>query len=165
MAAERFFLLHHGSFYGKVCESDINSFKSCKNQEPQPNKGHFASTVLEAVMSDFHEPGWQHMLEEAPEKLDDIESGLSGAVTPGFAIRECYLPPFGDNNAAIGDGHPKDVRGKILERGLGIANCLAVNIPGDLPDLGGAMTGSIPFFSIAALNLALKILASALTGR
>ncbi|KJS02325.1 MAG: hypothetical protein VR65_05860 [Desulfobulbaceae bacterium BRH_c16a] len=68
-------------------ESKTNSFKSRKNQEPEPNKGQFAGTVHEAVMSDFHEPGRQHMLEKAPEKLNGIESDLSGAVAPGFAIK------------------------------------------------------------------------------
>jgi hypothetical protein len=165
MTAERFLTWLLDLFGDHIRDLEKNSFKSGKNQESKPHKGYIAGAVHEAVVPDLHEPAWQHMLEDAPEKLKGTEGDISGAIAPGFARGKGDLPPLDGHNAAVGNGHPKDVGGEIFEGGLGIAHRLAVVVPGELPDLGGSMAGSREFFSIAALNLALKILASARTGR
>jgi len=136
MTAERFLLGRLGLFYDQVCEVEKDSFKRGQDHESKPLKRHFAGAVHEAVVADFHESAGQHMLEETPEKLEGVEGGFSGAIASGFAIGKGDLPVFNRNDAAVGNGHPEDVGGKILEGGLGIAHGLAVDIPGCLPDLG-----------------------------
>lgn len=87
-------------------------------------------------MPDFHEAAGKDMLKKAPDELKGIDGDVSRTVAPRFAIGKSDVSPQGIDNTVVGDGYPKDVRGKILERSFGIADRLAIDIPGDLPGLG-----------------------------
>lgn len=87
-------------------------------------------------MPDFHEAAGKDMLKKAPDELKGIDGGVSRTVAPRFAIGKSDISPQDIDNAVVGDGHPKDVRGKIFERSFGIADRLAIDIPGDLPGFG-----------------------------
>ena len=87
-------------------------------------------------MPDFHEAAGKDMLKKPPDKLKGIDDDVSRTVAPRFAIGKSDVSPQDIDNAVIGDGDSKDVWGKVFECSFGIADRLAIDIPGDLPDLG-----------------------------
>ena len=76
------------------------------------------------------------MLEKPSDELNDIDGYFSGAVAAGLTIGKGDVSFFDGDNATVGNGYPKDVRRKILERSFGIADRLAVDIPRHLPGFG-----------------------------
>ena len=94
--------------------------------------------VEKAEVADFHKAMWQDMLEEAAEKLHDVELGGAEACTahwPGGkgagAVREAH--------ETVGrEGDLADRRGEGGASGGAVVLRLTVDIPGDGPDLGSA---------------------------
>ena len=97
-------------------------------------EGGFAVGIHKSVVTDFHEAGGQHVLQEAADELDNIEGQDSRSFTVRLAIANQHGAVLDANNARVGDGDFEDVGGEILERGLTGAHRLAVHVPGDLPD-------------------------------
>ena len=85
------------------------------------------------LMKDLHEACGQHMLEKAPDELDDIEGNLADAMTAFLSIGEGNRLIFDSHDSGIGDSHPEDVRCEVLQSFHAIPDGLTVDIPGNLP--------------------------------
>ena len=63
--------------------------------------GDGAAFAEEAVVADFHEAGWEHVLQEAADEFEGIQSGGSQPAAFGFAIAEGDLVVFGVEDAVV----------------------------------------------------------------
>ena len=52
-------------------------------------------------MADFHEAGREHMLQEAADKFEVIQSSGSQSAAVGFAVAEADLVVFGVEDAVV----------------------------------------------------------------
>jgi len=86
-------------------------------------------------VADLHETGRQDVLEEPADKLDGVEVGGTLPSAAGFAVGEGDGAVFERDDSAIGDGDLEDIRGEVFERRMAVRIGLAVDIPGDGPDL------------------------------
>jgi hypothetical protein len=93
--------------------------------------------VQQAAGADLHKALGPAMLEDAAEQLDGVERGRAEAGTAGCTggagdgtVREAH-------DAAVGNSHFEDLWGKIVQGGGGMWRRLAVDVPGDGPDLWG----------------------------
>jgi hypothetical protein len=86
-------------------------------------------------VTDFHEAIGQDMLEEPADTLDDIERCGSWACTSRLAVGEGDGAVCEAHEAAMGDGDPEDIRGEGCQGRAAIWMGLAMDIPGDVPDL------------------------------
>jgi len=82
---------------------------------------------------DLHEASGQHMLEEAPDELDDVEGNLAGAIAAFLTIGEGNGSIFDNHDSGIGDGYPEDIGGEVFQGCLAASYGLTVDVPGDLP--------------------------------
>ena len=73
------------------------------------------------------------MLQEAPHELHDVKAGNAHAAAAGFAVFEENPPVFKLDDAVVGNGHPENIGGQILETAIAGADGLAVHIPISLP--------------------------------
>ena len=90
----------------------------------------------QAEVADFHTTIGQDMLEEAAEKLHDVEVGGAGAGTADFPVGESDGTVLEAYDAAVGDGNPEDVGGEGGEGGMARVIGLTVDVPRDGPHLG-----------------------------
>jgi hypothetical protein len=67
-------------------------------------------------------------------------------VTVRFAIANENRPVLDLQDTRIGDSHSEDVRGKVLEACFAGAYGLGIDIPLDLPDIGGDLIEEAGFF-------------------
>ena len=102
--------------------------------------------VHEAIVTNLHKPRGQHMLEKATDELHHRESKSPPAVAAGFPVAEGDGSILHRNDAVVGYGHPKDIRGKVLEACFAGTNGLAVDDPIGLPDLIGDVIQQAGFF-------------------
>jgi hypothetical protein len=86
-------------------------------------------------MADLHETVRQDVLEEPADQLDGVEVGGTPPSAAGFAVGEGDGAVFERDDSAIGDGDLEDLRGEVFERRMAARMGLAVDIPGDGPDL------------------------------
>jgi hypothetical protein len=93
--------------------------------------------MQEAEVTDFYEAIGQNMLEESADELDGVEIGRAEAGTAEFTVGEGDGTVLETHNAAVGNSHFEDIRGEVLQGGVGVWMRLAVDVPGDVPDLGG----------------------------
>src|SRR5262245_19221429 len=77
------------------------------------------------------------MREEAADALDDVEIGRAEAGTAGFTGGEGDGTVLEAHDAAVGNSHVADIWGEIWQDGGGVWMRLAVDVPGDGPDLWG----------------------------
>ena len=102
-------------------------------------------SAKETVIAHLHKSMRENMLKETLEKLLNRKRTLFELPGIGSAILKGDLRAFHgttvlkSKQAAIADGNPMDIRSQIFERGLPIANGLAMNDPLLRPDLGGNM--------------------------
>ncbi len=75
-----------------------------------------AAGVHKAIVTNLHEPCWQHMLEKATDELQHLQSESPPTVATGFAIAERNSPILDRDDAVIGYGHPKDIGRRNLAR-------------------------------------------------
>jgi hypothetical protein len=54
-------------------------------------------------MAHLHESGGQHMLQKAPDELEDIESGFSGPATPLFPVGKGDRGFVKGNDSGVGN--------------------------------------------------------------
>ena len=99
-------------------------------------QAHLAVGIHEAEVSDFHEPGWQNVLEKTPDEFHDIESHGSPALAARLFVTKGDDPILDFDNAAIGDRHLEHVGREIFEAGRAFANSLAVDVPLGPPNIG-----------------------------
>ena len=87
----------------------------------------------EAVVPYLHEACGQHMLEKAPDELEDIEGDLAVAIAAFLSIGEGDSSIFDNHDSGIGDGHPEDIGCKVFQGCLAASYGLTVDVPGNLP--------------------------------
>lgn len=97
-------------------------------------EGDFAVGIHKSVVTDFHEAGGQHVLQEAADELHDIKGKSSQAVAVRFFIADEDGTVLDFEDAAIGDGDFEDVGSKVFEAGFAGRHGLRVDVPVDLPD-------------------------------
>jgi len=76
------------------------------------------------------------VLQEAANELHDIEGQDSGALTVGLAVTNEDRAVLESNDARIGNGDFENVGCEIFESSLAGGDCLAVDVPVDVPELG-----------------------------
>ena len=86
-------------------------------------------------MPDFHEASGEDVLEEPADTFEDIEAGGARAGTARFAVGEGHGAVRERDDTAIGDRYFEDIRGEVCQGGAGMWSGLAVDVPGDRPDL------------------------------
>jgi hypothetical protein len=98
-----------------------------------------------AVITDLLKPLGQNVLQEATDELLSRE-GTRFPVTGGpVTVTEGDLTVLTLENPPIGESHPEDIRGQILESGLTGANGLTVDDPLLPPDRGRNSLGQSCF--------------------
>ena len=90
----------------------------------------------EAVVSDFHKPFGQDMLEKATDELQGIERSGSVEVGSVLSVFEGDGTVFHFEDAVIGDGDFEDVGGEVFEGGVAFTDGLGVDVPVQGPHLG-----------------------------
>ncbi len=88
----------------------------------------------QAEVADFHTAVGQDMLEEPTEKLQSVEARGSWTCTSGCAGGEGHDAVRERDDTASGERHFADLRGEVLQGGVGVWSRLAVDVPGDSPD-------------------------------
>ena len=91
----------------------------------------------EAIIADLHQAAGQHMLEEATDELQGVQGHGALTVAVGFAVAAGDLIVFDLDDAAVGNGHLKDLGGQVLDGALAGPDGLTVDVPLHGPDLGG----------------------------
>ena len=94
----------------------------------------------EPVVAHLHKACWQHVLKEATDELQGIECQGALAVAARLFVAKEDRAVLDLDDAAVGDRHPKDVGGEVLDRGLGAADGLGVDVPVGVPDLAGNLS-------------------------
>ena len=76
------------------------------------------------------------MLEESPDELH----GIQGHDAPAVAVRLSVFEGNGVivhfDDTAVGDGDFEDIGSQVLDAGVAMPHCLAVDVPLGVPDLG-----------------------------
>ncbi len=75
------------------------------------------------------------MLQKAADEFHNIEGQDFGALAVRFAVANPHRAVLDGNDARVGNGDFEDVGGEIFDSGLAGANRLAVDVPGDLPEI------------------------------
>ena len=86
-----------------------------KDEEAKAIKTNPAVAAHEAIMTNLHKTRWQHMLEKAPDELEDIEGDFSGPATSLFPVGKGDGGLVKGNDSGVGNRHAKDVRGQIFQ--------------------------------------------------
>jgi hypothetical protein len=102
---------------------------------------HFAVGIDKAKRPHLHEPGGEHVLQEAPDKLYDLEGHGPPPGAFGGLVAKGDSSIFDLENTAVGDSHPENIGSEILEAGGAFAHRPAVDVPLDFPHL----KGDLPF--------------------
>src|SRR5262245_28409504 len=89
----------------------------------------------QAVVSDFDEAFGQDVLKETADKLLGGDGRESGLISGRILVGKSDLAVLEGEDAAIADGHAKDVGSEVFEGGLAGAYGLRVNDPSLAPDL------------------------------
>jgi hypothetical protein len=122
----------------RLVRLDLRKMKATAELD-QPSDGikvHFAVGVHEAKVSDFHEAGGKHMLEESPDKFHDMEGHGSPPVAVRVFVAKGHDSILHFDNATVGDSHFEDIGSQVLYAGRTLCYCLAVDVPLRLPSLG-----------------------------
>ena len=90
------------------------------------------------------------MLEKTAEKFHDIKFHGTPAFTAGFFIPDEHNPILNFNNAMVGDGHFENIGCKIFDTAFAGTDGLTVDIPVNLPDIGGYLRQKPCFFHLVA---------------
>ena len=136
----------------KIVSFDLGQIEAIAQLDESADgiESYFAVGIHEAEVANLHESGRQHVLQEASDEFHDIESHGSPTRAPRLFVAKGDDSILHFHNAAVGDGHLEDIRGKILEAGRAFAHRLAVDVPLDFPDLGRDLVkeaGSLHFVS------------------
>ncbi|MEK6283806.1 MAG: hypothetical protein AABN95_25905 [Acidobacteriota bacterium] len=108
------------------------------------------SGAQQAVVTDFNEAWWEHVLEEAADELLGGDGATLELISGGVFVRESDLAIMEVAEAVVTEGHAKDVRGEILE-GLGAgAYRFGVDHPVFAPDPGSDCGEQISLFQLIA---------------
>jgi len=94
------------------------------------------SGTEQTVVTDLDEAIGEHMLEEATDELLGGEGATPGLVSGGLFVSESDLAIMEAAEAAVTEGHAKDVRGEILESGFTGADWFGMHDPVFAPDMG-----------------------------
>jgi hypothetical protein len=86
------------------------------------------------------------MLQEATDEFDNIEGQDSRSFTVGLAIANEHGAVLDAEDARVGDGDFENVGSQIFESGITGGDRLAVDIPGNLPDIGWDSIEEFCFF-------------------
>jgi hypothetical protein len=92
--------------------------------------------VHKAEVSHLHEARRQDMVEEAAHKLKDVEAGGAWTGTPWFAGGEGDDAILQAHDAPVGDSDFADRGREGCDGGGAMGSGLAVDVPGDVPDVG-----------------------------
>ena len=76
------------------------------------------------------------MLQEATDELDNIEGQDSRSFTVRLAVANEHGAVLDAEDARVGDGDFENVGCEIFESSLAGGDCLAVDVPVDVPELG-----------------------------
>lgn len=109
---------------------------------------HLAVGVHEAEVADFHEACGEHVLQEAPDELHDVECHGAQPGGPWLLIAKGDGSILHSHDAAVGDGHLEDIGSEVFQARGAFAHGLAVHVPVCVPDLMGDLTfeaGSLHF--------------------
>jgi hypothetical protein len=88
----------------------------------------------QTVISDFDEAVWEHVLQKPPNELfGGYRTGLA-LIRGRFLVLKSDFAILQLKDAAVADGHAKDVRGQVSEGRLAPADRLTVHDPVLLPD-------------------------------
>lgn len=87
-------------------------------------------------VSPLHKASRQDMLQEAADKLGDVEACSPWADTAGFAVCKRDGMVFEADETTGGEGHFKAIGGKGLQRNRAMGVGLPVHVPGHVPDVG-----------------------------
>ena len=74
------------------------------------------ASVHKAIITNFHKPCWQHMLEKATDELHHLQSKSAPLVAAGFPVAEGNGAILNRNDAVVGYGHAKDIGSRNLPR-------------------------------------------------
>ena len=73
------------------------------------------------------------MLEKSSDEFRRFDGHLSPAIRAALAVGKRHATIITGDDPPIADGHPKNIRRKILQRSLAIANGLGVDNPSLTP--------------------------------
>ena len=94
-------------------------------------------TVVQAVVSDLAEAGWQDMQQETFDERKWRESGRARLPRVGVSVTEDDFAVIVMQDGRIGQGHAEDIPGKISECVFSGANRFGMDDPSLTPDGGG----------------------------
>lgn len=77
------------------------------------------------------------MLQESPDELHGIQGHDAPAVAVGLSVFEGNAMVLHADDTAVGDGHFEDIGGQVLDAGVAMPHCLAIDVPLHAPNLGG----------------------------
>ena len=83
---------------GRLREGDLRDWRDYFSDS---RDGDGAALAEEAIVADFHEARWEHVLQEAADEFEGIESGGSQPAAIGFAVAEGDLVVFGVEDAGV----------------------------------------------------------------
>jgi len=107
------------------------------DQATNPIESNLAVGIHKAVVANFHETSGQHMLQETADEFHDIKSQDSGALAVRLAIANEHRTILEVDDARVGDRDFEDVGSEVFEASFAGGYRLAVDVPGDLPDIVG----------------------------
>ena len=86
------------------------------------------------------------MLEEAADELDNIKGQDSRSFTVGLAIANQHGAVLDADDARVGDGDFEDVGSQIFESSLTGGERLSIDVPVDVPHVGGDLIEQMGLF-------------------
>ena len=86
------------------------------------------------------------MLEEAADELDNIEGQDSRSFTVGLSIANQHGAVLDADDARVGDGDFEDVGSQIFESSLTGGERLSIDVPVDVPHVGGDLIEQMGLF-------------------
>jgi hypothetical protein len=88
----------------------------------------------QAVVAHLDEPRWQHVLEEAADKLFNRQRAALNLIGGRLFVGESDVAILELAQTVVADSDAKDVRGEIFEGLFATADGLAVNYPALFPN-------------------------------
>ena len=121
-------------------DQHVDQLQGDRDQHLQPLVIDLLPRMGEAVVPDLLKAAGQDMLQEPPEELFGGDRhgpparAAVGAVGEGHAA-QAIRPGLALHDPPVADGHAVDIRGQIAQGAAAIADGLAVDNPGFVPDL------------------------------
>ena len=107
------------------------------NETPNTVQRYGSIGAHKPIVSDFHETGWENVLQKAPNELHGIHVHGPVPVTAGFPVADGHGSSFHFHNTVIGDGDLEHIRCQVLDGLPGCSDGLYVDVPIQVPYVRG----------------------------